>query len=112
MGYANYSLPDGREAGYAVEATCDKPGCETKIDRGLGYLCGQNLDGWRDADQPGCGNYYCEAHRYGEHDCPNEACGKYPAAGGDHCALVAGHDGPHRDGYDGPAFTETEPDNA
>lgn len=70
MGYAHYTLPDGREAGYGVEATCDKDGCETEIDRGLGYLCGDYPDGWRDDEAPGCGNYYCGPHQ-GDHDCSN-----------------------------------------
>lgn len=108
MGYAHYTLSDGREAGYGVEATCDKSGCETEIDRGLGYLCGQNPDGWRDADEPGCGNYYCETHRYGEHDCTNAECGKYSADGNSYCGLVTKHDGPHKDTNDDLEFTETE----
>lgn len=65
MGYAYYTLPDGREAGYSVEATCDKPGCDAKIDRGLGYLCGREPGG----DEFGCGDYFCEDHNY-DHECP------------------------------------------
>ncbi len=63
MGYAYYTLPDGREAGYGVEAECDAPGCQVRIDRGLGYLCGRNPDGHKDAEEPGCGNYYCRTIR-------------------------------------------------
>lgn len=70
MGFAYYVLPDGREAGYGVEATCDAEGCETRIDRGLGYLCGDSPDGWRDESEPGCGRYFCGAHEF-DHDCPN-----------------------------------------
>lgn len=33
MGYAFYTLPDGREAGYAVKAICDAEGCDARIDR-------------------------------------------------------------------------------
>ena len=58
MGYAYYILPDGREAGYGVEATCDEPGCTARIDRGLGYLCGTEPGG----DEHGCGGYFCGAH--------------------------------------------------
>ncbi len=107
MGYGFYTLPDGREAGYSVEATCDKDGCETKIDRGLAYLCGQNPDGWRDTDEPGCGNYYCDPH-CGEHNCPNAQCGKHSTDGSNYCTLVSGHEGAHHDRNDDTRFTETE----
>lgn len=70
MGYARYTLPDGREAGYAVQAECDHPDCTTMIDRGLGYLCGQLPDGHRDPLDPGCGRYYCPTHQP-DHDCPD-----------------------------------------
>lgn len=70
MGYGSYILPDGREAGYMVDATCDKDGCETEIDRGLGYLCGRFPNGHRDDNEPGCGNYFCLEHQ-DAHDCPN-----------------------------------------
>lgn len=60
MGYANYTLSDGRQAGYAVEATCDEKDCAAVIDRGLGYLCGQTPGG----DEHGCGDYFCEEHLY------------------------------------------------
>lgn len=110
MGYGAYLLPDGREAGYLVEAFCDKAGCVTQIDRGLGYLCGQNPEGWRDAGEPGCGNYYCEAHRYGDHDCTNPTCEAFAAEGNSCCGLVKGHDLPHQDAFDGTKFTETEDD--
>jgi hypothetical protein len=70
MGYAYYILPDGREAGYGVEAVCDKDDCKNVIDRGLGYLCGNDPDGWRDPSEPGCGRYHCPEHM-NDHDCPN-----------------------------------------
>ena len=70
MGYAFYVLPDGREAGYSVEATCDQDGCDTQIDRGIGYLCGDAPDGWRDEGKPGCGRYFCGEHTW-SHDCPS-----------------------------------------
>ena len=59
MGYASYTLPDGREAGYAIETTCDEPGCDTRINRGLAYLCGHEP-----ADGLGCGDYFCGEHLY------------------------------------------------
>lgn len=70
MGYAYYTLPDGREAGYGVEAECDHPDCTEQIDRGLGYLCGNDPDGYRDDSEPGCGRYFCGQHDV-DHDCPN-----------------------------------------
>jgi hypothetical protein len=72
MGYSYYVLPDGREAGYGVEATCDRDGCEEQIDRGLGFLCGQHPDGHRTDGDPGCGRYFCTARWHdADHDCPN-----------------------------------------
>jgi len=58
MGWAHIVLPDGREVGYAVSATCDKDGCDESINRGLGYVCG----GMHEGDEHGCGNYFCGAH--------------------------------------------------
>lgn len=60
MGYGRYDNHAGRPCGYAVEATCDHPGCEAVIDRGLGYLCGttETIHG----GGPGCGGYFCETH--------------------------------------------------
>lgn len=64
MSYGRYTLKDGREAGYAVTATCDQDGCDEQINRGFDFLCG---------DMPGdgvtgCGNYYCNVHSW-LHDC-------------------------------------------
>lgn len=51
------------EAGYAVKAECDLPGCNAVINRGLAYRCGDaNFDA-------GCGHFYCGDH-HGFHDCP------------------------------------------
>ncbi|NQD40529.1 hypothetical protein [Glutamicibacter halophytocola] len=110
MGYGFYTLPDGREAGYSVEAECDKPGCTTQIDRGLGFLCGESPDGHRDSDEFGCGNYYCDQHET-YHDCPNPKCGKYSADESLCCSKAKGHDTPHWDEYEQEAFTETEEDD-
>lgn len=54
----------GREVGYTVAATCDHPGCEAKIDRGLGYACGQRHDRCDDPEEARCGGYFCKEHRY------------------------------------------------
>lgn len=70
MGYGYYVLSDGREAGYGFAADCDKPGCTARIDRGLGYLCGDSPEGWQQAGSWGCRFYFCGAHG-ADHDCPN-----------------------------------------
>lgn len=49
---------EGREVGYAVEATCDLDGCDEQIDRGLAYVCG----GMHDGGEHGCGGYFCAGH--------------------------------------------------
>ena|SRR6185437_851288 len=108
MGYASYTLPNGRAAGYGIEATCDHDGCEAEIDRGMGYLCGRNPDGWRSEMEPGCGKYFCGDHLYGNHDCPSPECGKYSADGALCCELIEGHDDAHA--CDGDTFVMTEED--
>lgn len=107
MGYGQYTLPDGREAGYLVEAECDMPGCTLRIDRGLGYLCGELPDGHRDDEAAGCGKYYCEPH-LAHHDCSNPGCDAWDEDETAMCALAKDHDLPHRD-RDGDEFTEVAP---
>lgn len=112
MGFAHYVLPDGREAGYAVRAACDATDCTITIDRGLDYLCRDLPDGHRADDAPGCGRYFCSRHA-DRHDCPKPACGQWPhdeVRTEDPCALLAGHDLPHRD-LDGCEFVATEYDD-
>ena len=47
-----------RDVGYGVPATCDHPGCDQDIDRGLSYLCGgPGLGGGL-----GCGLHFCWWH--------------------------------------------------
>lgn len=77
MGYARYLISrngEQIEAGYAVEAVCEKDTCDATIDRGLGYLCGQQPGG----DEYGCGGYFCGEHLYtppaGEHGNLCAAC--------------------------------------
>ncbi|MER7794921.1 hypothetical protein [Streptomyces sp. NPDC097640] len=63
MGYAHYEvIRNGEriEAGYAVEAMCDRPDCTAKVWRGLDALCGQTPGG----DEFGCGGYFCDADLY------------------------------------------------
>jgi hypothetical protein len=47
----------GRPIGYNFEATCDHPGCNEKIDRGLAYACG----GMHGSGE-GCEGYFCDSH--------------------------------------------------
>ena len=70
MGWGRGYNSERREVGYAVEAVCDFPGCEEQIDRGLGYVCGDMHLG---ANEWGCGDYFCEAHRYLDSH-PNGPC--------------------------------------
>lgn len=49
----------GRPIGYVHQATCDHPGCDEVIDRGLGYACG----GMHGEDEISCDGYFCEKHR-------------------------------------------------
>lgn len=60
MGWGYGINADGREVGYAVEATCDQDGCDKAIDRGLWYVCG----GMHDGGEQGCGQYFCGEHIY------------------------------------------------
>lgn len=48
-----------RDIGYGVPATCDHPGCGAEIDRGLGYVCGDEPYG----GEHGCGLFFCGKHR-------------------------------------------------
>lgn len=60
MGWANCGTDSqGRAIGYAHEATCDHPGCDAKIHRGLAYACGimHGEDEWS------CEKYFCEKHK-------------------------------------------------
>jgi len=60
MGWARCGVNDhGQEIGYAVEATCDEPGCDKTIDRGLAHVCGRMHE---DADT--CHKYYCHEHLF------------------------------------------------
>ncbi|MGV9278022.1 hypothetical protein [Streptomyces griseosporeus] len=48
------------DVGYGVPTTCEQPGCEEEIDRGLAYLCGDVHGG----DENSCGGYFCGQHLY------------------------------------------------
>lgn len=55
---------NGRDIGYGVPATCDHPDCGARIDRGLAYVCGGEVYG----GTRGCGLFFCDLHRAGEHE--------------------------------------------
>ncbi|KZN58922.1 hypothetical protein N473_26255 [Pseudoalteromonas luteoviolacea CPMOR-1] len=61
MGWSNCGEDSaGRPIGYAFEATCDHQGCNSKINRGLSYACG-DMHG---ETELGCERYFCEEHRH------------------------------------------------
>lgn len=56
MGYGVYER-EGRWQGYGVPAICDHEGCGESIDRGMGYMCGEELGA-----EKGCGLFFCSDH--------------------------------------------------
>ena len=94
MGYAAYVLPDGTEAGYAVEKPCDAKGCDTLVWRGVDALCGER-PGENEPGEAGCGGWYCSAHEV--HSCEFPECGAWSADETVTCSRVRGHEGEHRD---------------
>jgi hypothetical protein len=54
-----------RDVGYGVPAKCDHPGCAADIDRGLGYICGEEPGG----GEHGCGLFICSTHTHSNNDC-------------------------------------------
>ena len=105
-GYHPVGYAPERPAGYLVSATCDKRGCETVIDRGMSYLCGEAPHD-EFSDEPGCGRYFCETHagwvgpRGGCDHRQKRSWGRVlsdlvPNADGSIvCCDRIGHDGPH-----------------
>lgn len=61
MGYQCYEIDEFRDGGYGVPAWCDHPGCTEQINRGVGYMCGDNPHG---GDEFGCGLFFCGDHSY------------------------------------------------
>lgn len=71
MGFAFGQNNNGREIGYGVDATCDWPGCDEKIDRGVAYCCG-GIDGIQNGgmdDESYCGDFFCGKHLMGNGQC-------------------------------------------
>jgi hypothetical protein len=66
MGWANCGEDKrGRPIGYAHQATCDYPGCDELIDRGLGYACGEyhGAETNPPTNAEICDKYFCSNHR-------------------------------------------------
>lgn len=61
MGWGNCGEDSkGRSIGYCHAATCDHPGCDERIDRGLSYACG-GMHGQNEGD---CEGYFCGSHLF------------------------------------------------
>lgn len=59
MGWSiGFDTDRNRDIGYAVPAYCDHPDCNEEINRGLGYVCGEEPYG----GDHGCGLFFCGKH--------------------------------------------------
>ena len=54
-----FSKEQNRDVGYGVPAICDHPGCSNAINRGIGYLCCEDI-----SHVASCQGYFCEDHRH------------------------------------------------
>lgn len=62
MGWGNCGTDDlGRPIGYLHPGTCDHPGCDQRIFRGVDAVCG-DMHG---EDEHSCARYFCERHQVG-----------------------------------------------
>lgn len=77
----------GREIGYGISATCDFPGCEEEIDRGLGNACG-GMHGENGID---CEGYFCGSHLYLHNFDPDLTHGGFLCKDCISMALMCGH---------------------
>ena len=69
MGWAvGYDIKWQRDVGYGVPSICDQPECDARIDRGLGYVCGNDPFG----GEHGCGLYFCDQHLSYRFDDPDD----------------------------------------
>jgi len=74
MGYQiGYDERNKRDIGYGVPAICDHPECNTKIDRGLAFVC-KNQEPY---GGEGCGLFFCSKH-HGIDGCERCEKGKEP----------------------------------
>lgn len=81
MGWANCGTDSiGRPIGYAHDGTCDHPGCDAPIHRGLSYKCG--LMHGSDVDH--CEGYFCPEHLRTPYDEDGE-----PMTDGQRCVTCA-----------------------
>ncbi|TDO18164.1 uncharacterized protein DUF2384 [Mycobacterium sp. BK086] len=59
MGWSvGYDSNWNRDVGYGVPAQCDHPDCGAEINRGLAYVCGNDVYG----GDRGCGLFFCYDH--------------------------------------------------
>ncbi len=59
MGWAHCGEDSkGRPIGYGEKATCDHEGCDKKIDRGMGFACGET----HGESEWSCEGYFCSEH--------------------------------------------------
>lgn len=59
MGYSYCGTDSrGRDVGYGIPATCDHPGCDARIDRGMAHACG----GGHGSGEWDCDQYFCSDH--------------------------------------------------
>ncbi len=82
MGWSNCGHDsNGRPIGYRHEATCDHPGCNAPIDRGLAYACG----GMHGEGEHYCEGYFCSDHMWHieVEDCGIQVCRECLEAHGD-----------------------------
>lgn len=54
-----FNTKHNQDIGYGVPAICDHPACNTEINRGLSYLCGDNPTG---QGEHGCSLHFCTEH--------------------------------------------------
>ena len=69
MGWS-HGVHEGRDIGYGVPAICDHPACDTRIDRGLAYVCGGEPYG----GERGCGLFFCYEHLHYANRLPMQLC--------------------------------------
>lgn len=61
MGWSiGYDSTRKRDIGYGVPSTCDHPGCGKEINRGLGYVCANEVP----YGGEGCGLFFCDEHKF------------------------------------------------
>ena len=59
MGWS-YGIVEGKAVGYSVEAICEHPNCNKRINRGLAYKCGNDIGSGEDF----CNGFFCSDHLF------------------------------------------------